>query len=310
MKKLSTLLLLLICINAFSAELYSKSFGNPEHPALIFLHGGPGYNAASFEATTAQTLAESGFYVIIYDRRGEGRSKNASAKFNFKESFKDLKSLYEQYNIESASLIGHSFGGILGTKFSNKYPKLVKNLILVGAPISLQESFKTIISSSKKIYTDNNDKTNLKYLNMLDDMDSESLEYAVYCFSHAMQNGFYTPDSLSAEAKQIYTVFRADSTLAKYAAEMTQAATQGFWKNESYTSINLEDELQDLVENNIQVYGLYGKEDGLYSKNQIDGLTEILGEDQLLYLDNCSHSVYIDQQKIFIEALRQWILEE
>ncbi len=42
MKYLSTLLLLLICINAFSAELYSKSFGNPEHPALIFLHGGPG----------------------------------------------------------------------------------------------------------------------------------------------------------------------------------------------------------------------------------------------------------------------------
>jgi hypothetical protein len=33
--------------------------------------GGPGYNCAGFEVSTAQELANNGFYVIVYDRRGK-----------------------------------------------------------------------------------------------------------------------------------------------------------------------------------------------------------------------------------------------
>jgi hypothetical protein len=31
--------------------------------------GGPGYNCGGFEVSTAQELANNGFYVIVYDRR-------------------------------------------------------------------------------------------------------------------------------------------------------------------------------------------------------------------------------------------------
>ena len=194
-------LLLLAGISFGSADLYSKSFGKNTDPCVIFLHGGPGYNCASFEFTTAEKLAEKGFYVIVYDRRGEGRSVDPKAKFNFKESFKDIQSLYKKYNIEKSTLIGHSFGGILATKFAQKNPKLVRSVVLVSSPICFQESFKTIIDSSRHIYTNNHDKTNLKYISMLEDLDTTSLEYAVYCFAHAMQNGFYTTSSPTQEAK-------------------------------------------------------------------------------------------------------------
>jgi proline iminopeptidase len=309
MKGLFLIFIMSLSFSTYCAEIYSKSFGNIENPAIIFLHGGPGYNSASFEATTSQKLSESGFFVIIYDRRGEGRSKDPKAKFNFKQSFKDLKTVYTKYDIQKSSLIGHSFGGILGTKFTKKYPDMVNSLILVGAPVSLQESFVTIIDSSKKIYTDKNDQSNLKYLKMLEEMDSESLEFAVYCFSHAMQNEFYSPDSMSNEAKEIYESFKLDSILAKYASEMTQAGTQGFWKNESYTSIDLSIDLKQLKEDGMQIYGLYGKEDGLYSLLQIQGLEKIIGSENVKYLENCSHSVFIDQQKIFVNSIIKWIIK-
>ena len=54
------------------------------------------------------------------------------------------------------------------------------------------------------------------------------------------------------------------------------------------------------------MYGIYGKEDGLYSEQQISKLAEMLGINNLLYLENCSHSVFIDQQTLFIESVVRW----
>jgi proline iminopeptidase len=75
MKKIILLLVLSVGIQQnFAQELYSRAFGNAKDTPILFLHGGPGYNCAGFEVSTAQELANNGFYVIVYDRRGEGRS--------------------------------------------------------------------------------------------------------------------------------------------------------------------------------------------------------------------------------------------
>jgi proline iminopeptidase len=77
------LLLITLFFTLFSAHgqtIYSKAFGNKNNKPIIFIHGGPSGNAVQFEATTAPKLAERGFYVIVYDRRGEGRSADENAK--------------------------------------------------------------------------------------------------------------------------------------------------------------------------------------------------------------------------------------
>lgn len=290
-------------------DIYVKSFGNPTNPAVIFLHGGPGYNCASFEFTTAQTMADSGFFVIVYDRRGEGRSTDPAAAFTFQQTFADLISIYNSNNVTSATLIAHSFGGIVATLFCAQHPEMVSNVVLVGAPISLQESFRTIQAKAKSIYTQKNDTTNLKYIRMLEGMDTTQLEYSSYSFMHAMSNGFYTPKVFSEGAKQLYKLFRSNPTLMKYASQMTQPPPRGFWENERYTTIDLTSNISDALNRNVNFFGLYGKEDGLYSENQITQLTSLLGSENIKYIDNCSHSVYIDQQELFISSIKQWTIK-
>jgi len=291
----------------FGQGIYVKTFGNTSATPIIFLHGGPGYNCSGFEITTAQKLANEGYYVVVYDRRGEGRSVD-NAEFTFKQTYSDLLAIMDSLNIESANLIGHSFGGMIAVKFAEKHKDKVQSILLVGAPISLQESFKTIITTCEKIYTKNKDETNLSYIKMLKEMDSTSVEYSSYCFMHAMQNKFYSPNNPSSEAKVIYQLFKSDSTLIKYASKMGYKQPQGFWKNEKYTTIDLTNDILMLKKNTeIKIYGMYGKEDGLYSVQQIDNLIGMLGKENVLYLDNCSHSVFIDQQKLFIEGLKKWI---
>lgn len=142
---------------------------------------------------------------------------------------------------------------------------------------------------------------------MIENMDKNSIEYSSYSFMHAMQNGFYTPKNLTEEAKTIYSKFKSDTILTKYATQMNYQAPQGFWKNEKYTAINLTANLKKLKENRINIYGLYGKDDGLYSADQVKDLKNILGENKVKYIDNCSHNVFIDQQSQFIDEIEQWV---
>lgn len=130
--------------------IYSKTFGKSEDKAIIFIHGGPSGNSTLFEFTTAEKLAKKGFYVIVYDRRGEGRSIDSLATFTYQEYFNDLNYIYKTYNIEKANIIGHSFGGLVATLFSEKYPQKVESLILAGALFSQQETYKNIIKSVNK----------------------------------------------------------------------------------------------------------------------------------------------------------------
>ncbi len=121
MKTLITIFFTLSTLIGNCQSLYIQTFGENNAKPIIFLHGGPGYNSANFEATTAQKLSEKGFFVIVYDRRGEGRSAEANAKFTFEETFNDINSIYEKYGLTSASFISHSFGGIVACFIAGKF---------------------------------------------------------------------------------------------------------------------------------------------------------------------------------------------
>lgn len=307
MKKTLTVLVFIVSTLVVNSQtIYSKAFGNPNDKPLIYLHGGPGYNAVGFEATTAQKLSENGFYVISYDRRGEGRSPDKNAKFTLNETFEDINLIYDTFNLTSATLVGHSFGGVIATLYAEKHPTKTKSIILVSAPLSMQETLSTILKSSKSIYIKNKDSVNLNYISMLEKMDKNSIEYSSYSFSHAMQNGFYFPKEPTTDALNIYSTFKTDSLLIKYSSKMTYEASRGFWQNEKYTTLDLNENLKQIVKNGTPVFGLYGKDDGLFSESQVRNIENLIGENNLEYLSNCSHNLFIDQQTKFINALKKW----
>lgn len=287
-------------------EIYSNSFGDVKNPAIIFLHGGPGFNSINFEITTAQNLAEKGYFVIVYDRRGEGRSTDITAQFTYEQTIEDLKSLYTKYSIKKAHLIGHSFGGIVATKFAKTHPNLVNSIIFAAAPIRMQSVFKNIIASAKPFYEKKKDSMNLKYIAMLEKMDTTSIEYSSYSFSHAMVIGAYTPKKLLPQAAEIYASFRKNPQSTK-AFEMNITAPKGFWKNEQYTTEDLTNEVIALHTSSLQMYGIYGLDDGLFSSSELEFIEELVGKNNFHRCENSSHSVFMDTQIEFLLTIDAWI---
>jgi proline iminopeptidase len=305
MKQFLTAVLFLVTNITFGQTLYSRSFGNSKNEPVIFLHGGPSNSSVYFEATTAQKLADKGFYVIIYDRRGDGRSVDKNAKMNFEEAFTDLNSIYAKYGLKRANLIGFSFGGLVTTLFTEKYPDKVKSVVFVSALVSQQKSYDTMLRTTKQIYETKHDSANLKDIAWTEKLDKNSIEYRTAVFKHASQNGYFKVAQPNELAKGIYAGYDKDLLISKYVKN--EQAVPTFWKNEKRVNIDVTPVLEKLRSKKIDIYALYGKQDGIFSVEQINEVRNITGENRLKYLDNCSHTLFIDQQAAFLSAVTQWL---
>ena len=87
-------------------EIYYKDWG--EGPPVTFSHGWP----LSSDMWDGQMLflAQNGFRAIAHDRRGHGRSSQASAGNDMNGYADDLAAVLEALDLEDVTLVGHSTG--------------------------------------------------------------------------------------------------------------------------------------------------------------------------------------------------------
>ncbi len=78
-------------------------------PAVVLIHGWP-LNADMWEYQT-QALAEAGYRVLAYDRRGFGRSAQPWTGYDYDTLADDLWSLLDQAGVREAAIVGFSMGG-------------------------------------------------------------------------------------------------------------------------------------------------------------------------------------------------------
>lgn len=301
---LLTIALFLTIFSTQAQSLYVKTFGNEHNKPILFIHGGPRGNSVQFEATTAQKLADRGFYVIVYDRRGEGRSSYENAKVTYQEAFDDINSLYEKYKLKKASLIGFSFGGLVTTLYAEKYTEKVQSVVLVSALFSQQDTYNHILDSVKSIYTKNRDTAKLKKVAYVEQLDKNSAVYRGECFSLASENGFFKVPHPDAAATAIYKAYAAD---ALYKDDIrNNKAPELFYKNEKRTNIDVRPILRNLKKK-INIYALYGKQDGIFSSSLIQSIQKITSEKNFKFVNNSSHYLYADQQQEFLNSITQWL---
>ncbi len=138
---LSFVTLFLASSLSFAAQtnsgLYFNTFGDSKNPPILFLHGGPGYNSYTFEYGAANELANNGYYVVVFDQRGCGRSSaGIPTAYTFPEATKDIIEVIQTTGIKNPMLIGHSWGGTLAIEFLKLHAGVSRGAILLDAPVS------------------------------------------------------------------------------------------------------------------------------------------------------------------------------
>ena len=117
--------------------IYYKDWG--KGPVVTFSHGWP----LSSDAWDGQMLflGQQGFRVVAHDRRGHGRSSQASSGNDMDGYADDLAAVIEALDLKDAALVGHSTGGGEVARYIGRHgTKRVKKAVLIAAvpPIMLQ----------------------------------------------------------------------------------------------------------------------------------------------------------------------------
>lgn len=295
---------ILLSLNILSAQtLYSQAYGDPANPALIFMHGGPSSNAILFESTTAQKLADHGFYVIAYDRRGEGRSADLNATFTFKESGDDLVELYKKYQIKQGTLLAHSFGGIVAAYVAEQHPELVESIVLVSALFSQQETYDHIFNTVEQLFRKNGNLEMLAKVEEAKQLPKNTAGYRRACFDFT--DGMMDMPIPTKESNALWEKYQ-HSELYKNNIRNRNAPSV-FFKHEALNNVDTKAVLRNLQTQGIKIYAIYGKQDGLFSAKQMKDMQKITGKRDFILVDNCGHFPYVDQQKIFVETMIKYL---
>jgi non-heme chloroperoxidase len=119
--------------------IYYKDWGSG--PAVTFSHGWP----LSSDAWDQQLLflAQNGFRVVAHDRRGHGRSSQASSGNDMDGYADDLAAVIEALDLRDVTLVGHSTGGGEVARYIGRHgTKRVAKAVLIAAvsPIMLKSA--------------------------------------------------------------------------------------------------------------------------------------------------------------------------
>lgn len=108
---------------------------------VLLLHG-KNFNGYYWK-TVIQWLSAKGYRTIVPDQIGWGKSSRPDIHYSFHRLAANTNQLLDTLDISKVTILAHSMGGMLGTRFALMYPEKVEKLILEN-PIGL-EDYKTFV---------------------------------------------------------------------------------------------------------------------------------------------------------------------
>lgn len=116
-------------------RVHYQEAGASDEPPLLLIHG---FTASNFVWNDVLLpIAESGFRVIAPDLVGFGFSgKPKDGEYTIDSQARMITGLMDHLGIESATLVGSSYGGAVAATCALDYPERVERLVLVDAVIN------------------------------------------------------------------------------------------------------------------------------------------------------------------------------
>lgn len=278
-----------------SPRLHVVDTGRKNAPVVLFLHGGPGHNAVSFETAMIDTLLADGWRVISFDQRGCGRSEaKADPKgYSYDSTIVDVRKILDERKIFRYTIVAHSFGTTLATRLAQVDAPRILGMVLIGGPVSYPQTFRTIRTS----LATGKDTVGLGKL------DSASVMYASRHFSIAMERGAYKNQHPTVFGIRFTNRVQQDKKLSAWMSDMRPAPMVGFVTNERYSTTDITQELTAL-NRILPIRALIGAYDGLLDTAHHSLWRKCLGDTNVTIVDSASHSVFVDRPDVIVNTLR------
>lgn len=118
------------------AYMDARPIDQPNGKTVLLLHG-KNFNGYYWK-DIIPCLTHEGYRVIVPDQVGWGHSDKPLIHYSFHLLARNTALLLDSLKINKVSVIGHSMGGMLATRFTVQYPSRVERLVLEN-PIGLED---------------------------------------------------------------------------------------------------------------------------------------------------------------------------
>ena len=115
-------------------RLYTTTHGDPTKPTLVLLHG---IAASSEDWSKLIPLLTPQYYCITIDLLGFAQSpKPQWAAYSMEDHLSSLRYTLRTLGVDRPfTLVGHSLGSLLATRYARRYPQKISRLLLLSPPV-------------------------------------------------------------------------------------------------------------------------------------------------------------------------------
>lgn len=277
-------------------ELYFEVVGPEDAPAILYLHGGPGYNSYSFRDLAGESLSE--FRVVYLDQRGAGRSAPLEEDtLDLDTLVADVEAVREFLDLERLTPLGHGFGALVALEYARRHPSRVERVIAVNPWLHLPNLALTLLEEAGRL-------SGRPAVDPAEEVIARTPEgkypqigaarvEAAFSLLNArdLLNAVQFPD---AQGRMRLEFADVESQLLGSAEVQQALVMQGFWEFE-YPRF--------LMELRRPVFAIAGEHDRTSYPQQVEWLQDLANAD-LVVLD-AGHYPWLDDEEGFAEAVRE-----
>jgi len=277
-----------------NVALYYRVAGSG-HDTLVVLNGGPGLSI-DYLAPDLEPLTDL-YTVIYYDQRSAGKSTllTDTSSLHIDRYIADLDEIRRYFGIERLTLLGHSWGAVLGARYTRAHPENIVRFVMVSPGSVRYEPYEEQFLEVATAWMDSSTLVELsKFQAAFQNADDNVRGACRDFFDLFNRGGFYDPNDQVA-----FRRMRGDFCSAP------EQVLRSFWRVNDLTlqSLGEFDWRDDFGDVDIPVLIITGIHD-IFPENFREW-EAAFPDGQLILLDQAGHYPYVEQPEEFF----RWVHE-
>ncbi len=281
-------------------RLHYASYGDPQAPLVVLLHGFPQFWYAWHDLMPA--LADN-YFVVAPDMRGYNLSDKPDDVTQYQIPFlvSDVAQLIAHFGHAHANVIAHDWGGIVTWALAHSRPDLVRAAMIINAPHPVP--FARLLASHS------GQQQASRYINKLRSPDSEQWLLADNCagfaraFTAPGYDAWFT-DAVAGQYRAAWMQPGAATGMVNYYRAWAMYPPQG--RDAGAAALEL-DPAQHHVTVPVRLF--WAMNDAALLPENLDGLESLVDDIVVTRIDGATHWV-VHEQPALIEAHSKQFLQE